>query len=195
MRKTLTKKMISYLNPDEDNSQFQRSRSFMDGLAQASEAFRGVFRITARGMGKSRWADSPETLALLQPPDDIDLPMQITDFREAAQQLEGSRDVGAQLFCAMLRSAGVDARLVCSLQPLPFQPAPKVDLQQVKHRVSRLEQRKAQLQVPNEEPDNGSSGNRAFNGGSSTSRGKRSASPAVELLSSKSECVDLLIDD
>ena len=34
--------------------------------------------------------------------------------------MQGSRDVGEQLFCAMLRSAGVDARLVCSMQPLPF---------------------------------------------------------------------------
>lgn len=42
------------------------------------------------------------------------------DFREAAKSLRGSRDVGAQLYCALLRSAGVEARLVCSLQPLAF---------------------------------------------------------------------------
>ena len=34
--------------------------------------------------------------------------------------MEGSRDVGAQLFCTMLRAAGAECRLVCSLQPLPF---------------------------------------------------------------------------
>lgn len=79
----------------------------------------------------------------LQPPDDIDLPMQISDFREAAHQLEASRDVGAQLFCAMLRSAGVDARLVCSLQPLPFQPSQKVELHQVKSRANRLAEERA----------------------------------------------------
>lgn len=33
---------------------------------------------------------------------------------------KGSRDIGAQLFCAMLRSIGVTCRLVCSLQALPF---------------------------------------------------------------------------
>ena len=53
-------------------------------------------------------------------PDDIELPMQKDDFRAAAAKLEGSRDTGAQLFCALLRSAGIDARLVCSLQVLPF---------------------------------------------------------------------------
>jgi len=64
--------------------------------------------------------------------------MQISDFRDAAHQLDASRDVGAQLFCTMLRSAGVDARLICSLQPLPFQPSQKVELHEVKSRVSRL---------------------------------------------------------
>jgi len=34
--------------------------------------------------------------------------------------MQGSRDFGAQLFCALLRSVAVEARLVCSLQPLPF---------------------------------------------------------------------------
>ncbi|KAI6887600.1 Rad4-domain-containing protein [Hortaea werneckii] len=34
--------------------------------------------------------------------------------------LKGSQDIGNQLFCALLRAAGVDARIVCSLQPLPF---------------------------------------------------------------------------
>ncbi len=62
----LTNKTVSYLNPDENLSQFQRSRSFVDGLEQASEAFRAHFKITARGMGRSRWADSPETLALVR---------------------------------------------------------------------------------------------------------------------------------
>lgn len=45
------------------------------------------------------------------------------DFREASKKLQGSRDVGAQLFCALLRSLGVRARLVCSLQPLSFTSA------------------------------------------------------------------------
>ena len=53
-------------------------------------------------------------------PKDLELPMQRYDFYTTAAKLEASRDTGAQLFCALLRSAGVDARLVCSLQPLPF---------------------------------------------------------------------------
>lgn len=42
------------------------------------------------------------------------------DFRAQAETLQGSRDFGAQLFCALLRSVAVQARIVCSLQPLPF---------------------------------------------------------------------------
>jgi xeroderma pigmentosum group C-complementing protein len=47
-------------------------------------------------------------------------PVEKPDFVKAATTLSGSQDVGAQLFCALLRCVGVEARLVCSLQPLPF---------------------------------------------------------------------------
>ncbi|KAL1969813.1 hypothetical protein VTN77DRAFT_7322 [Rasamsonia byssochlamydoides] len=42
------------------------------------------------------------------------------EFRTLAERREGSRDVGAQLFTALLRSLGIEARLVASLQPLGF---------------------------------------------------------------------------
>lgn len=58
----LSNRTISYLNPDEDKSQFQRTRSFTDGLIQASEAFRQRFKVIARGMSRSYWAESPEAL-------------------------------------------------------------------------------------------------------------------------------------
>ena len=58
-------------------------------------------------------------------PTDIDLPIGKSDFQDAATKLKGSRDIGAQMFCALLRTAGVEARLVCSLQPLPFTMAMK----------------------------------------------------------------------
>ncbi|KAI5292116.1 hypothetical protein KEM52_006609, partial [Ascosphaera acerosa] len=41
-------------------------------------------------------------------------------FRDIAKRCEGSRDVGAQLFTALLRSIGLESRLVSSLQPLGF---------------------------------------------------------------------------
>ncbi|KAK5148460.1 hypothetical protein LTR04_000645, partial [Oleoguttula sp. CCFEE 6159] len=44
----------------------------------------------------------------------------VEEFRELAKKCEGSRDVGAQLFTALLRGLGLEARLVASLQPVGF---------------------------------------------------------------------------
>jgi xeroderma pigmentosum group C-complementing protein len=44
----------------------------------------------------------------------------IGEFRECAKIMEGSRDVGAQLFTALLRGLGMEVRLVASLQPVGF---------------------------------------------------------------------------
>ncbi|KAL6243494.1 hypothetical protein RBB50_009486 [Rhinocladiella similis] len=44
----------------------------------------------------------------------------IQEFREVARRCEGSRDVGAQLFTALLRGIGIESRLVASLQPTGF---------------------------------------------------------------------------
>lgn len=42
------------------------------------------------------------------------------EFLEAARRCEGSRDVGAQLFTALVRGLGPEARMVASLQPIGF---------------------------------------------------------------------------
>lgn len=44
----------------------------------------------------------------------------IQQFRKLAKDCEGSRDVGAQLFVALLRSLGVETRMVANLQPIGF---------------------------------------------------------------------------
>ena len=44
----------------------------------------------------------------------------IQELREMAKKNEGSRDVGAQLFTALLRGLGIEARLVASLQPTGY---------------------------------------------------------------------------
>jgi len=41
-------------------------------------------------------------------------------FRELARKCEGSRDVGQQLFTALVRGLGIEARMVVSLQPVGF---------------------------------------------------------------------------
>ncbi|EMC93643.1 hypothetical protein BAUCODRAFT_59492, partial [Baudoinia panamericana UAMH 10762] len=44
----------------------------------------------------------------------------IEHFRKLAKECEGSRDVGAQLFTALLRGLGIEARMVVNLQPIGF---------------------------------------------------------------------------
>ena len=44
----------------------------------------------------------------------------LADFRNHAKSGEGSRDVGVQLFVALLRGLGIETRLVSSLQPVGF---------------------------------------------------------------------------
>lgn len=63
LRRLLSNRTISYLNPDEKHSQFQRSRSLIDGLSQASEDFRSKFKIVSRGISQPFWAENPEAIA------------------------------------------------------------------------------------------------------------------------------------
>lgn len=63
VKSLLSSRTFSYLNPDEKQSQFQKSRSFIDGLKQASDAFREKFRINSRGMSRSTWAETSEAIA------------------------------------------------------------------------------------------------------------------------------------
>lgn len=44
----------------------------------------------------------------------------LSDFRKLAKKCEGSRDVGAQLFTALLRGLNIETRMVASLQPVGF---------------------------------------------------------------------------
>ncbi|ESZ90582.1 putative DNA repair protein rhp42 [Sclerotinia borealis F-4128] len=44
----------------------------------------------------------------------------IDEFKKCAKALEGSRDVGAQLFTALLRGIGIESRMIASLQPVGF---------------------------------------------------------------------------
>ena len=44
----------------------------------------------------------------------------VQHFRSLAKSCEGSRDVGAQLFTALIRGLGLEARLVVSIQPAGF---------------------------------------------------------------------------
>ncbi|KAL4997897.1 hypothetical protein BDV10DRAFT_194732 [Aspergillus recurvatus] len=115
----------SQLNPPEEKPQHTRSAMFLDGLNQAGDIFFRRFKITNPGLRRAHWANDPDSLkrrteAIIS---DAEVLLSIDDFRTQAKAMQGSRDLGAQLFCALLRSVAIEARLVCSLQPLPFSGA------------------------------------------------------------------------
>jgi xeroderma pigmentosum group C-complementing protein len=112
LRPLLSKKIVSFLNPKAGDSQFRQNEAFMDGLNQTCDVFRGEFKLTASGMRSAKWDHESGDI--------VAEPMDRSDFVTAANNLEGSQDTGNQLFCALLRAVGVEARLVCSLQPLPL---------------------------------------------------------------------------
>lgn len=103
-------------------TQFRRAESIKKGLDIAGKVFLASFKITARGMRRAYWDDDT---AKFEMPPDADAVFDIEDFREAAMNMEGSRDVGAMLYCALLRACGLDIRLVCSLQLLPINAGSK----------------------------------------------------------------------
>ena len=103
-------------------TQFRRAESIKKGLDIAGKVFLASFKITARGMRRAYWDD--ETSKFEMPPD-ADSVIDLDDFREAALNMKGSRDVGAMLYCALLRACGLDVRLVCSLQLLPINAGSK----------------------------------------------------------------------
>ncbi|KAF7162332.1 hypothetical protein CNMCM5623_007677 [Aspergillus felis] len=122
LKRMLPKQVIAMLNPAEDKPQYSRSTTFVDGLNQASDAFSRRFRVNRPGLKRAHWVDDPEKLKqkVESIMSDAEVFLSKEDFCKQARTMQGSRDFGAQLFCALLRSAAVEARLVCSLQPLPF---------------------------------------------------------------------------
>ncbi|KAK8217552.1 hypothetical protein M8818_001310 [Zalaria obscura] len=124
LRGVLSARTISMLHPDTDMIQFGRSESFINGLKLAVDLWQAKFKVTASGMRRPQWAETAEDIQdqIASIREEIDA-VDKRDFIDAAKSLRGSQDMGNQLFCALLRSVGVEARLVCSLQPLPFATA------------------------------------------------------------------------
>ncbi|TQN72782.1 DNA repair protein RAD4 [Colletotrichum shisoi] len=107
LRPLLTKKTINYLTPGHSLPQFGQTESLKNGLQQAGSMFKSKFQITERGLRRPLWAEDPKHLDEYELPANMDSCLNRSDFRDAARKLCGSRDVGAQLYCALLRSVGL----------------------------------------------------------------------------------------
>lgn len=78
------------------------------------ELIQDKFVVSAPGLRKNGYRPISSQL-----PDDGEV-VDLEKFKDTAKTLSGSRDMGAQMFVALCRAAGLDARLVFSLQPLGF---------------------------------------------------------------------------
>ncbi|KAJ5112604.1 Rad4 beta-hairpin domain 1 [Penicillium argentinense] len=86
------------------------------------------FRITAPGLRKHGYRPVPSLEAITadfrneehDPRRHGERIANLEEFRSIAEKMQGSRDVGAQLFTALVRALGIEARLVANLQPLGF---------------------------------------------------------------------------
>ncbi|KAI9888142.1 MAG: hypothetical protein M1823_000077 [Watsoniomyces obsoletus] len=90
--------------------------------------WRKKFKITAPGLRKQGYTPLPILEAKIasyqcgthDPEEHGERIKDVKEFRELAQKCEGSRDVGAQLFTALLRGLGLETRMVANLQPIGF---------------------------------------------------------------------------
>ena len=86
------------------------------------------FHITAPGLRKQGYKPVRELQKEVasfrrdrhNPEDHGERVLSLKEFRQCAKRCEGSRDLGAQLFTALVRGLGVEARLVANLQPIGF---------------------------------------------------------------------------
>lgn len=97
-------------------------------LKVLSAYWRKKFTITAPGLRKQGYKPLSQLEAEIKsfqndphnPEDHGERIQNLAEFRDLAKECQGSRDVGAQLFTALLRGLGLEARMVASLQPLGF---------------------------------------------------------------------------
>lgn len=123
LRPILDDHVISLLNPNPNWTQFDRSHSFTNGLTQASNLWRGKFVVDREGLRRPAWYLGEQGVAGYDTLAASEAGVTKEAFDHSVQSCSGSRDTGAELFCALLRSVGIACRLVCSIQVLPFNQA------------------------------------------------------------------------
>lgn len=106
------------VHPRSSSAQIQRTRVLLEGLEAVSDLWSNSYKITSRGLSKPKWYTAEDFAKIMTSGTQLGVAVSKEDFHESARRLEGDRDIGAQLFVALLRSLGLTTRLVCSLQSL-----------------------------------------------------------------------------
>ncbi|OLL26749.1 2-methoxy-6-polyprenyl-1,4-benzoquinol methylase, mitochondrial [Neolecta irregularis DAH-3] len=98
------------LHPQKDLIPAQRSVYFNRGLRSLIDLWRNKFKTTCEGIRKPLWRSTSANIDIFKSSRET--------LTQSFSSLSGSRDIGAQLLTMLLRAAGVETRLVCSLQVL-----------------------------------------------------------------------------
>lgn len=111
----------SLLHPVEPDSEEEAERE----TAKAKWKGKGPPKPkSAKGRGKQKAPAPPpdvDWLDFIDDNEDVEVIRTEKSLMKHALQHSGTRDVSAQLFTALCRSLGIPARLVCSLQSVPWQ--------------------------------------------------------------------------
>ena len=131
-KKTRARNQKDWTDPAQRLDNGQANKKGVDPIFRLLKLLMSVwkrrFRITVPGLRKLGYM-SLETLGELKKsidngPYDSEVHGEwikdVDELRQRAQAMEGSRDLSAQLFTALLRGLGIEARLVANLQPVGF---------------------------------------------------------------------------
>lgn len=111
MKKTIPASASNLLYSDHlDVLKIVKSRRFLDGLKKIMDFFNQKFKVSNQGIILKNWHELHET----QPR--VDKNISLSRFEYLVKNNHGSRDIAAQSFVIILRSLGLKARLIFSLQ-------------------------------------------------------------------------------
>lgn len=119
-RSFLDPSLLHPVEPDsEEEAEKKRAKAKWKGKGQPKPKSR-----SAKPKGKQKASAPPpdvDWLDFIDDDEDVELVRTEKSLMKHALQRSGTRDVSAQLFTALCRSLGIPARLVCSLQSVPWQ--------------------------------------------------------------------------
>lgn len=112
MRRTVPQSITALLDQlDNTALSMVKARRFLDGVRNLMLTYSRKFSVTKRGLVRKNWGELSEVQKKFE------RNMTLSRFRNLVLEQAGSRDLGAQGFVSLLRSLGLNARLVFSLQP------------------------------------------------------------------------------
>lgn len=105
------------VRPKPTSAAIQRTRVLLEGLHQAADHFALAYDIVGQGLSRALWFE-PQDLARISLRSYENKAINFEQFLACARMMEGNRDMGAVLLVTFLRMLKLEARLVCSLQPV-----------------------------------------------------------------------------